>query len=111
MSLLPVVTLVVGICIGFGIAYFLKIIQTKTGKEIADEFLVETQEKIKEEREVMIESLKASFGDISLEVLNKTTDQVLKVTEDKFKSERTLHTKELDNKKIMIDDQLKRMTT
>jgi len=105
-----IIALVTGICIGFAAAYFLRIIHSKTASELAGELFRESETLRKEERDAVIENLKASFGNLSLDALNKTTEHVIRLTEGKFISERELHTKELDLKKGLIDQQLERMT-
>ena len=106
-----IISLVVGIIIGFSGALFLRIIHSKTARDTANELFRESETLRKEDRDAVIENVKASFGYLSLDALNKATDHVIKLTEGKFKSERELHTIELDTKKGLIDQQLVRMTT
>ncbi|MBN1291252.1 MAG: DNA recombination protein RmuC [Candidatus Latescibacteria bacterium] len=108
--LLIFVSLFVGICIGFGISFFLRIIQGKSAREIAAELYHENELLRIAERDAVIENVKSSFGNLSLEALNKATDHVIKLTEGKFKSEREIQSKELDSKKGLIDQQLIRIT-
>ena len=105
-----VVTFIIGVCFGFAAAYFLKVFRMKTGRELANEIFVEAETMRKEDREQFEHNLKTSFGDMSLDALGKASDQMVKITEGKFKTERELHSKELETKKTLIDEHLNRIT-
>ena len=60
---------------------------------------------------MIIENLKANFGNLSLNALSRSTDEFLKLAKAKLESEREVSIKELDKKKSLIDLQLGRMTT
>jgi DNA recombination protein RmuC len=53
--------------------------------------------------------MKASFGSLSLDALSKSTEEFLKLAKAKLESEREVGVKELDAKKVLIDQQLQRM--
>ena len=99
--------LIAGLVIGFAVSYLLKRGQGKAAKEIADELFRESENQRKEERDAVIEHVKTSFGDLSLNALEK----FISIAKEKFKSEREIHGKELETKKELIDQQLKSMTT
>ena len=84
-----------GIACGLLIAYFLRIMHTKTAKELAESIF-----------EKNLDTMKAHFGNLSLDALQKSTDELMKLSA----SERVAHAKELDGKKSLIDEQLKKMT-
>ena len=105
-----VITFLLGICVGFAGAYFLKVFRMKTGRELAGEIFADAETMRKEERENFLNSMKASFGDISHDAMKNNADQVIRITEGKFKTERELHSKELETKKILIDEHLNRIT-
>jgi len=104
-------SLLIGIIIGIALAYIFKIIKTKTAKEIADELYKETESQRKEDIDDIIENLKESFGSLSLEALSKSTEEFLKLAKEKLGAEREVSTKELEEKKGLIDQQLKHMTS
>lgn len=103
-------SLLIGIIIGIAFTYIFKIIKTKTAKEIADELYKETESRRKEDIDDVIENLKESFGSLSLEALSKSTEEFLKLAKEKLGAEREVSTKELEEKKGLIDQQLKHMT-
>jgi len=104
-------SLLIGIIIGIALVYIFKIIKTKTAKEIADELYKETESQRKEDIDDVIENLKESFGSLSLEALSKSTEEFLKLAKEKLGAEREVSTKELEEKKGLIDQQLKHMTS
>ena len=103
MNWLPIVTLFIGFVLGLFVAFVLRLIQAKTTKE------GETERKAT--IDAIIENVKASFGSLSLDALKKSTDEFLKLAKEKLESEREVNVKELSEKKGLIDQQLKNMTT
>jgi DNA recombination protein RmuC len=90
MAILGILAAVV--VIGLVAAFALRVVQAKTAKELTEE-------------------MKASFGNLSLEALSKSTDEFLKLAKTKLDSQRDATVKELDAKKGLIDQQLERMTS
>lgn len=84
--------LAAAVVIGLVVAFALRVVQAKTAKELTEE-------------------MKASFGNLSLEALSKSTDEFLKLAKTKLDSQRDATVKELDAKKGLIDQQLERMTS
>jgi DNA recombination protein RmuC len=104
------VILLAGFVLGLVCAFFLRLVQAKTAKELADELFRESEIKNKENINAVIENVKQSFGNLSLEALSKSTEEFLKLAREKLASEREVQAKELDAKKGLIDQQLQRMT-
>jgi DNA recombination protein RmuC len=108
---LPIlIAVVLGILIGFGLALVLRVIQAKTGKELAEEFYAESEGQRRENLNAVIENIKASFGSLSLDALSKSTEEFLKLAKATLEPERETTVKELDAKKGLIDQQLQRMS-
>ena len=108
---LPIlIAVVVGILIGLGIALVLRVIQAKTGKELAEELYAESEGERRENLNTVIENIKASFGSLSLDALSKSTEEFLKLAKATLEPERETTVKELDAKKGLIDQQLQRMS-
>jgi DNA recombination protein RmuC len=61
--------------------------------------------------EAILENMKATFGNLSLEALSKSTEEFLKLAKARLESEREISLKELDSKKGLIDQQLHQMTS
>ncbi|RLA95487.1 MAG: DNA recombination protein RmuC [Deltaproteobacteria bacterium] len=99
----------IGFALGLGGAYFLRIIQAKTARELADELFRDSEARRKADINTILENVKASFGSLSLEALSKSTEEFLKLAKAKLESEREVSLKELDAKKGLIDQQLQRM--
>jgi DNA recombination protein RmuC len=103
-----------GLIIGFGaglvVALLFRFIRGKTAKELAEELLLETESQKKADMDAVIENIKQSFGNLSLEALSKSTEEFLKLAKTRLESEREIGSKELDAKKGLIDQQLKQMT-
>jgi DNA recombination protein RmuC len=108
---LPIlIAVVVGILIGFGLALILRVIQAKTGRELAEELYAESEGQRRENLNTVIENIKASFGSLSLDALSKSTEEFLKLAKATLEPERETTVKELDAKKGLIDQQLQRMS-
>lgn len=103
--------LIVGFASGIFTAWILKLIKTKTAKELSQEIFRENESQRKADIETLMENIKANFGNLSLEALSKSTDEFLKLAQTHLKSEREVNIKELESKKGLIDQQLQRMTT
>jgi len=104
------VALIIGFALGLGAALLLRLIQGKTARKLAEELFQESEEHRKASIEVIIENMKATFGNLSLEALSKSTEEFLKLAETRLESERETGLKELDSKKGLIDQQLHQMT-
>ena len=112
MSWVPVLTaLFAGFMLGLAVAFVLRLIQSRTARELADELFRESEEQRKANMDAVIENVKASFGGLSLDALSKSTDEFLKLAKARLESEREVSAKELDAKKGLIDQQLQRMTS
>jgi len=105
----------IGICIGFVLGLLVSIVlrlqQGKTAKELADELFHESEAQRKANIDAILENIKASFGNLSLDALSKSTEEFLKLAKSRLESEREISLKELDGKKGLIDQQLQQMTS
>lgn len=104
------IALITGIVLGFLIAYILRIIQAKTAKELTAELLAENEKYRQDNIETIINQIRTHFGALSLKVLSRSTDELLKLAKSKLESERIINQNELAAKKGLIDQELKRMT-
>lgn len=109
------ISTLIGLTIGFGLwlvaALLLRFMRRKTAKELAEELFHETEAQKKADMDTIIENMKASFGNVSLEELSKSTEEFLKLAKARLESEREIGFKELDVKKGLIDQQLHQMTS
>lgn len=103
------VALIVGFVLGLGAAFFVRIVQSKTARELADELFRESEAQRKANIDAVVENVKASFGCLSLDALAKATEEFLKLAQSKLESEREVGVKELEARKGLIDQQLQRM--
>jgi DNA recombination protein RmuC len=60
---------------------------------------------------MILSEVKDSFGNLSLEALRKSTDEFLKLAKSRLDIQREVNVRELEAKKDLIGDQLKRMTS
>lgn len=105
------IAFIAGFILGFGSALVLRFLQSKTARELADELFRETEAQRKAQVDSVIENIKAIFGSLSLDALSKSTEEFLKLAKARLDSEREVNVKELDEKKNLIDQQLRRMTS
>lgn len=102
--------LLIGFALGIGVSFLLGIINGRSAKELAREMIQESDATRKEQVDHVLNTMKASFGDLSLAALSRSTEEFIKLAESKLTSERESHAKELDSKKGLIDQQLSSMT-
>lgn len=100
-----------GVAAGYAVALRTSVKSRETAREIAEDLLHETESLRRDERDVILNRIKESFGELSLEALGKSTEQFMTLAKERLDSQRELHTKELDTKKGLIDQQLERMKT
>ncbi len=105
-----VIALATGFCLGLGAAFVLRIIHTRTARDLAIEVYRESEAERRANVEAVIDNVRASFGSLSLEALSKSTEEFLKLAKARLDAEREAGTRELDTKKELIDQQLNRMT-
>ena len=111
MDWMPIlVILVAGFLLGVGAAWVLGLMQGKTARELANELFRESEAQRRASLDTVIENVRSSFGNLSLEALSKSTEEFLKLAKSKLESERAVHINELDAKKGLIDQQLQQMT-
>jgi DNA recombination protein RmuC len=101
---------VLGLAAGLVAAYFLRVLHSKHSRELAEELLREAEVQRKAHVDSVIEHVKASFGNLSLDALARSTEEFLKLAKQKLDSEREVTAKELDARKSLIDQQLQVMT-
>lgn len=99
-----------GFVLGLVVAFAMRLIQGKNAKEIAEELFRESEAARSLSVDALVESLKASFGSLSLDVLSKSTEEFLKLADARLRTEREAGLSDLDAKKGLIDQQLQRMT-
>jgi len=107
--LITLIALIAGFILGLGAAFMLRLVQSKTARELADELFRESETQRKAQMDTVIENVKASFGSMSLDALAKSTEEFLKLAKARLESEREVGARELDAKKGLIDQQLQRM--
>lgn len=112
MSWLPMLGAVLaGFVLGLATAFALRLIQAKTAEELAEELFRESEAQRRANIDALLENVKASFGNLSLEALSRSTEEFLKLAKAKLEVEREASSKELEAKKDLIDQQLQRMAS
>ncbi len=91
-------------------ALALRVLKTRTARELAEELYRQNEEERRANLNTIIDHVKASFGDMSLEALTRSTGEFLKLAKERLASEREVGAKELEAKKGLIDQQLQKMT-
>ncbi|MDY6853092.1 MAG: DNA recombination protein RmuC [Thermodesulfobacteriota bacterium] len=112
MDFTPIILVIIfGIALGLAFALALRFMHTKSADEMAEKLFHQSEAQRKASIDTVIENVKASFGSLSLDALSKATEEFLKLSKTKLESEREVCAKELDEKKLLIDQQLKRMSS
>lgn len=93
--------LVAGLAIGLGIGFWrVRDIQALTHKVLAEKTT---------ETDKLVQQMKESFSALSSETLSKSTEEFLKLAQERFSRQTEGQTKELDGKKSLIDQTLQAM--
>jgi len=112
LSLLPLaVALVAGFLLGLCAAWLLGIIQAKTARDLAEELFAESEAKRRDQLEMITDHIKDAFGALSMEALSRSTEEFLKLARSRIQTERELGSRELEEKKGLIDRQLEAMAS
>ncbi|MHB1002414.1 MAG: DNA recombination protein RmuC [Thermoleophilia bacterium] len=110
MNWIAIVTLIAGFALGVGAAFILKLVKTRTARELADELYRSNEAQRQESLNSVIANMRDSFGNLSLEALAKSNEEFLKLAEARLGSEREIGVQELESRKKLIDQQLEKMT-
>ncbi len=106
MPLLEIGLFVSGFLLGAMIIGFIYTRQQKSAKELAQEFAEHSQTEKIRELEKIISQLKESFSALSMDVLSKSTNEFLKLANQKFQDQSRRSEENLYNKKALIDQTL-----
>lgn len=110
-----IMAVVAGFGLGLLVAYALGLWRSASTREItaevAGELMRESESKRKAEIDAILDGVKASFGDMSLEALSRSTDEFMKLAKSTLELEREAGVKDLGEKKTLIDQQLVAMTS
>ncbi|MFP4482679.1 MAG: DNA recombination protein RmuC, partial [Thermovirgaceae bacterium] len=103
--------LVAGFLLGLAVSWMLGIIQAKTARDLAAELFDESEEEKEKQIEMITDHLKDAFGSLSMEALSRSTEEFLKLARSRMEAERELGSRELEEKKGLIDRQLEAMAS
>ncbi|MEK7817340.1 MAG: DNA recombination protein RmuC, partial [Actinomycetota bacterium] len=106
-----IIALAAGLCLGLAAAFILRLGRAKTARELAGELIRDSEARRQAELDAVLESVRASFGDLSLKALSRSSEELVKLAQATLATEREAGAKELGEKKSLIDQQLKEMTT
>lgn len=106
-----IIALAAGFGLGLAAARIFGLMQAKNARELADELFRDSESRRQAELDAVIANMKDSFGNLSLEALSKANDELVKLGKSVLATEREAGAKDLGEKKGLIDQQLKEMTT
>jgi DNA recombination protein RmuC len=98
-----------GFVIGGAIASLFFILRKKDFENITTQIVSQTEEQKEKERQQIIDYLKNSFANLSLEALNKSTQQFLQLASQTLSSQLQSGSMTLEEKKKLIDQTLQSM--
>jgi DNA recombination protein RmuC len=109
-----VVTFIAGIAlglfVGLVIAFSFGLFRTKAVREVSDELFRKRDEERRADLEMLSQHMKAAFGDLSLEALSRSSEELVKIGKERFETDRQMTVAELESRKGLIDQQLAKMT-
>jgi DNA recombination protein RmuC len=92
--------------IGFGIAYILRGTQIKNGEQLAQRLFNDAEQRRQTNDATLVETLRSQFGVMSVQALQFSTEQLLRLAEERLRSQSMAQAADLDTKKQLIDQQL-----
>jgi DNA recombination protein RmuC len=95
-----------GLLAGAVIVILINLIIKGRVKDIAQELLSETETQKLQDLNTIISGIKESFGDLSYNALSRNTEEFLKLAGESLSKQTELGGKELENKKVLIDQTL-----
>ncbi|MDX9858402.1 MAG: DNA recombination protein RmuC [candidate division Zixibacteria bacterium] len=101
---------VIGIAAGAAIMWFARRGQAAEAKRLADELFAQNEARHKAELDAVLANVRADFGSLSRTALSQSTEEFLKLANERFESQRSANSRELDGKKQLIDQQLEQIT-
>jgi DNA recombination protein RmuC len=100
----------VGIILGLAAAFLYGLLRTKTVREVSDELFRRRDIERRADLDTLMQHVKASFGDLSLEALTRSSEELIKLGKERFEADRQMTIQELESKKSLIDQQLAKMS-
>jgi DNA recombination protein RmuC len=107
---LVLLTITAGFSLGLAAAFVFRLLHNKTAKELAQDLFRENETQRQAYVEAVIDSVKESFGSLSLDALSKSTDAVVKLAQQELSKERQAGSAEINEKKGLIDQELARIS-
>ncbi|MBZ0298343.1 MAG: DNA recombination protein RmuC [Anaerolineae bacterium] len=110
-GLLFVVVFVLGVLLGLGLAFGLRIVQARTAESLAQDLFRETEKRRKADEAQLLETVKNNFGRLTLEAQKRSHDVFLTLAEQRLEKQTAQHTAELESKKDLIGQHLGQVET
>jgi len=111
MDWIPLLTaFLAGLTLGLVLAFALRVIQARTADALAERLFHEAEERRRADTEAVLNHVRSSFGDLSLDALNRSSETFLRLAAARLDAERETSARDLEGKKGLIDDQLKHMS-
>lgn len=104
-----ILAFIIGIIVGGAAVLTVGWIKKKEAREIAQELLTQAQAEKLADLNGIIDNLKTSFAALSLNALERNTDQFMRVAQQTLSSQAQAGGKELEGKKQLIDQTLEAM--
>ncbi len=98
-----------GLAIGTIVTYLFAAKHQKNARELAAEFSAKAQQEKVRELEALLNQVKDAFGNLSMEVMGKSTKQLLQMAEKVLEDRSRLSEEQLTGKKKLIDQSLNAM--
>lgn len=106
MSITITLAFLIGLFCGFFVAFLLKKKQETSLESLVQSLHQNSETQRQQQLDLILEKLKSSFGELSAEKLSQTSQELQNASQNIFETQKQVHTKELDSKKELIDQQL-----
>jgi len=104
------VSAIAGALAGAALMYLAMRAKMRSGRELAAEIVREAEVDRQKQVEMVVETVKSSFGNLSLNALGQASEQLAALARSQLQQDREASSKDLEGKKQLIDQQLKTMS-
>ncbi len=110
MASLEVVLITFGaFALGFATAYLLRGGQIRSAERLAERLFSDAEARRQANENAMMETLRHQFGSLSMQALQFSTEQLVRMAEERLRAQSYYQSADLDAKKQVIDGQLEQM--
>ncbi|HUU96894.1 MAG TPA: DNA recombination protein RmuC [Phycisphaerae bacterium] len=111
MRAVEVLAAVIGVCVGAAVVVIIVVLRRRSAQEVARQLIEQAQVQRVEELQAVIKQVEAALGPLCRDALSANSEQFLRLAETKLSGQTRQGEAALEEKKKLIDEQVKQVTT